>query len=39
MAALICSRVSKAASKMQRMLKTAFGSSAILSAHTFDWFS
>jgi len=39
MAALICFRVSKAASKLHMVLKTAFGSSAIVSAQTFDWFS
>jgi hypothetical protein len=39
MAALICFRVTKAASKMHRMLKTAFGGSAIESTQTFDWLS
>jgi hypothetical protein len=38
MAALICFRVSKAASKMNRMLTTAFSNSAIVSAQTLIGF-
>jgi ABC-type Zn uptake system ZnuABC Zn-binding protein ZnuA len=38
LAALIYFKLRKAASEMHRMLKTAFGSSAIVSTQTFEWF-